>query len=195
MHRAFPIIDVVVRGEGELVLPEIALELLADRAVRPHPGLCYRDPTDSSRQVVVAEQPGSVSLEDLPTPTHDEYFERLGRASFGAELLGDVTLFYESARGCWWGEKSHCAFCGISDLSMSFRAKSPERVVAELTELAKRYGRLDFLFVDYILHRRYFAELLPRLRDAGLRTSRSSARRKQTYAATRFVSCQRPASP
>ena len=65
------------------------------------------------------------------------------------------------------GEKSHCAFCGISDLSMSFRAKSPERIVAELGELAERYGRLDFLFVDYILHRRYFEELLPRLRDAG----------------------------
>ena len=50
---------------------------------------------------------------------------------------------------------------------LSFRAKSPERVLAELSELAQSYGRLDFFFVDYILNRAYFDDLLPRLRDAG----------------------------
>jgi ribosomal peptide maturation radical SAM protein 1 len=101
----------------------------------------------------------------VPMPRYDEYFERLGRTSFGAGL--EVKLLYESARGCWWGERSHCAFCGISDLAMPFRAKSPERVVSELAELAERHGRLDFFFVDYILSRTYFEEVLPELRDAG----------------------------
>jgi ribosomal peptide maturation radical SAM protein 1 len=50
---------------------------------------------------------------------------------------------------------------------MSFRAKSPERVVEELVELAERHGTLDFFFVDYILNRTYFDDVLPRLRDAG----------------------------
>jgi ribosomal peptide maturation radical SAM protein 1 len=165
LHRAFPVIDVVVRGEGERVLPDLAGDLLASRPIRPRPGLCYR--TDDGTQVVVDEAHGDVPLDEVPTPRYDEYFDRLSRTSFGAQLLPEVTLFYESARGCWWGEKSHCAFCGISDLAMPFRAKSPARVVSELTELAQRYGRLEFFFVDYILNRTYFEEVLPLLRDAG----------------------------
>jgi ribosomal peptide maturation radical SAM protein 1 len=108
-----------------------------------------------------------VILDDVPTPRYDEYFERLSCTSFGAEMLPEVAIFYESARGCWWGEKSHCTFCGISDLAMPFRAKNPTRVVAELIELAERYGCLDFYFADYILSRAYFEEVLPRLRDEG----------------------------
>jgi ribosomal peptide maturation radical SAM protein 1 len=167
LHRAFPVIDVVVRGEGERVLPDLARDLLAGRPIRPRPGLCYRDPGDGGRQVVADEAPGDVPLDEVPTPRYDEYFERLARTSFGAGILPEVTLFYESARGCWWGERSHCTFCGISDLALSYRAKSPGRVVSELVELAQRYGRLEFLFVDYILNRTYFEEVLPPLRDAG----------------------------
>jgi ribosomal peptide maturation radical SAM protein 1 len=165
LHRAFPVVDVVVRGEGERVLPDLALDLLAGRPVRRQPGLCYRDPEDG-RQVVVPEAAGAVPLDEVPTPRYDEYFERLGNVSF-APRLRDVTILYESARGCWWGERSHCAFCGISDHALTFRAKSPERVLTELAELARRHGRLDFFFVDYILNRKYFEDLLPRLRDSG----------------------------
>ncbi len=167
LHRAFPVIDVVVRGEGEQVLPELALDLLSGRPVRPRPGLCFREPGADGAQVVVPEEPGSVPLDDVPTPRYDEYFERLRGTSFAPGIDRDLTILYESARGCWWGEKSHCAFCGISDHAMSFRAKSPDRVLEELAELARRHGRLDFFFVDYILNHAYFEDLLPRLRDAG----------------------------
>jgi ribosomal peptide maturation radical SAM protein 1 len=165
LQRAFPVVDVVVRGEGERVLPDLALDLLAGRPVRPQPGLCYREP--GGEPVVVPEAAHVVPLDEVPTPRYDEYFERLASTSFAPRVSRDVTLLYESARGCWWGERSHCAFCGISDHALSFRAKSPERVLDELAELAQRHGRLDFFFVDYILNRAYFEELLPRLRDAG----------------------------
>ena len=165
LQRAYPeLIDVVVRGEGEQVLPDLALDLLAGRPVRPRPGLCYRD---GGRQVVVPEEAGTVALDDVPTPRYDDYFERLAGTSFRDAVSDDVTLLYESARGCWWGQKSHCAFCGISDLAMPFRAKSPDRVVAELVDLAERHATLDFFFVDYILNRSYFDDVLPRLRDEG----------------------------
>ena len=164
LHRAYPVIDVVVRGEGEKVLPEVARAILAGEAIRPRPGLCYRE---DGRQIVVDEAPGDVALDEVPLPLYDEYFERLARTGLAEELLPQVTLFYESARGCWWGEKSHCSFCGISDLAMPFRSKSPDRVVSELVTLAERHGTNEFLFVDYILSRAYFEDVLPRLRDAG----------------------------
>ena len=74
---------------------------------------------------------------------------------------------YESARGCWWGARSHCTFCGVNGTSMAFRCKSASRVVEELTELARRYRRLDFEIVDNIIALEYFRDVLPRLKEAG----------------------------
>jgi ribosomal peptide maturation radical SAM protein 1 len=163
--RAFPEVDVVVRGEGEIVLPELLRDVLAGRAIRRQPGLCYRD---GDQIVIVPEADGpTVPMVDVPMPCYDEYFERLEGASFAADLMPSLTLFYEGSRGCWWGEKSQCTFCGISALTMPFRSKSSDRVVNELLELARRYQRLDFLVVDYIMDLRYLDDVMPRLRDAG----------------------------
>ena len=46
---------------------------------------------------------------------------------------------------------------------MSFRSKSPERVLAEIEELEERYGVSNFEVVDNILDMSYFKTLLPRL--------------------------------
>jgi ribosomal peptide maturation radical SAM protein 1 len=50
---------------------------------------------------------------------------------------------------------------------MAFRCKSASRVVEELTELARRYRRLDFEIVDNIIALEYFRDVLPRLKQAG----------------------------
>ena len=162
VQRAFPWVDAVVRGEGERVFPALVKDLLAGNPIRPQPGLCYRD---GDRAVAVAEAPGGVVMDEIPLPRYDEYFERLAQATFEPELRPRVTLLYESARGCWWGERSHCTFCGISALAMPFRSKRPELVVDELTVLTSRYATRNVLIVDYILDWRYFRDVLPRLRD------------------------------
>jgi len=164
LHRAFPWIDVVVRGEAETILPGLVTDLVSGAPLRPRPGLCYRE---GGRSIAVAGSAAPIALDDLPLPRFEEYFERLGKTSFAAELAPGVQLVYESARGCWWGAKSHCTFCGLNGNSMAFRSKSPERVVEELTTLARRYRQLNVQVVDNILDHRYFRELLPRLRDGG----------------------------
>lgn len=35
-------------------------------------------------------------------------------------------LVLEGARGCWWGEKHHCTFCGLNGSLMKFRSKPPK---------------------------------------------------------------------
>ena len=164
LHRAFPWVDAVVRGEGERVLPGLVKDLLAGGPCRPQPGLCYRD---GERSVAVPEGGDPVALDDVPVPRYDAYFARLAASPAAAEIRPRVTLLYESARGCWWGARSHCTFCGISDQALAFRSKRPERVVQELLELTARYDTPRVLVVDYILDRRYFREVLPHLRDAG----------------------------
>src|SRR6185295_2295091 len=81
-------------------------------------------------------------------------------------------FLFEMSRGCWWGEKSHCTFCGLNGLGMAFRRKSPERVLAELDWLVGRYGDRTKAAsaTDNILPPEYFQTLFPRLaeRDLGL---------------------------
>ena len=165
LHRSFPWVDVVVRGEAERTAPEVMRDLLAGEPLRPQPGLCYRV---GDRAFAIAEGGGPpIALDDLPLPNYDEYFDRLEKASCASQVNLEVRLLYESARGCWWGAKSHCTFCGLNGSTMAFRSKSPARVVDDLTTLAGRYRHLDFQVVDNILAVDYLREVLPRLRESG----------------------------
>ena len=164
--RSFPWVDVVVRGEAELVLPALVRDLLAKEPLHPQPGFCYRE---HGAEVIVPEAGAAVvPMDELPTPNYDEYFERLAKTSFAAELSTEVQIQYEASRGCWWGAKSPCTFCGLNGSSMQPRRKSPTRVVEELAALASRHGRLDFCLADTILHQDHLRDALPRLRDLGL---------------------------
>src|SRR6266542_2473957 len=163
--RAFPWVDVVVRGEAEPIVVEVMRDLLAGRSPRPSPGLCYRD----AGGLVVIDQAGGdeFQMDRLPIPDYSEYFERLAKTGFAPEILGEARLPFESARGCWWGAKSHCTFCGLNGSSMTFRSKSPARVLQEVETLVQRYGRLDLQAVDNIMDMRYLRDVLPHLRDRG----------------------------
>ena len=165
LHRAFPWVDVVVRGEAERILPDLVRDLAAGQPVRPQAGLCFRD---GPRVVTIPQTTGdSIAMDESPTPTFDEYFERLAKTSFQAELRPKLALAYETARGCWWGAKSHCTFCGINGSSMAFRSKSPARILEEVPSLARRYRVLNFDIVDAILDVRYLRDVLPQLRELG----------------------------
>ena len=118
LHRAFPWVDAVVRGEGERVLPGLVKDFLAGGPCRPQPGLCYRERRAARWPSPRAETRGR-ALDDVPLPRYDEYFARLRASPAAAELLPRVTLLYESARGCWWGARSHCTFCGISEQALA----------------------------------------------------------------------------
>src|SRR5262249_9714226 len=86
-------------------------------------------------------------------------------------LDGDTTkgsgpaLPHESSRGCWWGEKHHCTFCGLNGLGMAFREKSADVVAKELEMMFAKYPIRRVNMVDNIMPHKYFTSLLPRLRD------------------------------
>jgi ribosomal peptide maturation radical SAM protein 1 len=103
-------------------------------------------------------------LDALPTPDFTEYFQQraLLLPSHGAELP-KATLPYESSRGCWWGQKHHCTFCGLNGEGMVFREKSPDRVIEELRSLSRAYDAVGFSMTDNIMPHTYWKTLLPRL--------------------------------
>jgi ribosomal peptide maturation radical SAM protein 1 len=148
--RSVGCIDYAVIGEGDTAFPRLLSALASGADPGGIPGI-------ASRTGTTPPAPPNTALDELPVPDYGEYFARAGRLG----LPHDVWLPFESARGCWWGAKHHCVFCGLNGTTMSFRAKSPERVRTELAHQARRYGRFRFEAVDNILSPRYLTELFP----------------------------------
>jgi ribosomal peptide maturation radical SAM protein 1 len=70
----------------------------------------------------------------------------------------------ESSRGCWWGQKHHCVFCGIDDETLKYRSKNAEAVFELLSHMRDRYGEhVPMRFSDYIFPHNFFTDLLPKL--------------------------------
>jgi len=74
----------------------------------------------------------------------------------------DPVLLFETSRGCWWGERAHCTFCGLNGTTMGYRAMNPELALKQFDSLftyAPKVSRLEA--VDNILPREYLREVLP----------------------------------
>ncbi|PAY17823.1 hypothetical protein CKO51_19195 [Rhodopirellula sp. SM50] len=164
LFRRFPFIDAVVRGESEGVFPELIKQWQSGNSTSELPGICLRE-SDIQRINPTAAN-ASFTMADVPQPDYDEYFQRLSRHPLQPIIDPQIQLPVESSRGCWWGEKSHCTFCGLNGATMSFRSKPAEQFHDQLMDLSQRYRRLRFFSVDNILDMNYHRELLPRLAEA-----------------------------
>ncbi len=154
--RAFPWIDYVVVGEGEDVFPPLVRMILEGRPAPVPPGVAYR------KQSTVRFEPNPRLFADfqrMGPPDYEDYFRQL-QESEGVPSKGlDRILLYEGSRGCWWGEKHHCTFCGLNAQAMEFRSKSPDQVARELDELSSRYDCSRFRFVDNIIDLKHIEAL------------------------------------
>ncbi|MEL6342361.1 MAG: RiPP maturation radical SAM C-methyltransferase [Myxococcota bacterium] len=98
-------------------------------------------------------------MDALPTPTYRDYLNQVrGEPTLPGEAL---QLPIETSRGCWWGQKRHCTFCGVAE--MSYRYKSADRVIDELSVQLDSWPSRKVHTVDDIMPYRYFRTLLPRL--------------------------------
>ncbi len=160
LHERFPFVDYACSGEADRSFPLLvdAIRNSAE-AVASVPGIVYR--RDDGRSVCTPPAPPIQDLDALPVPDFFPYFEDLARSPSGTDLT--PVLLLETARGCWWGAKHHCTFCGLNGSSMAFRSKSAGRVMDEIHELYSRHGIGVFSVVDNILDMRFFTDLLPRL--------------------------------
>ncbi|KUJ68057.1 radical SAM protein [Streptomyces albus subsp. albus] len=164
VHRNFPFVDHVIRGEGEAAFPALLTALAEGAAdLSGVPGLCHRPAGGGSVANPMSGSPLPPAA--ILPPDYSGYFERL--AGSAARAWVEPKLVVEGARGCWWGEKHHCTFCGLNGSFMQFRSKSPEVFYQEITELARRHQVLDMYVVDNILDMNYLSTVLPRVIDAG----------------------------
>ncbi len=106
-------------------------------------------------------------MDALPLPDYSEYFQQFAHF-IGAALNKQPRLVYESSRGCWWGEKHHCTFCGLNGMTMALRQKSADKVIADLQVLTQAHPGIEVVMADNIMPHAYFQTLLPRLKEQEL---------------------------
>lgn len=157
--RTVDCVDYAVIGEADSAFPALLAALADGEDPGAVPGVARR--ADGAVHATPAAPPLQ-DLDELPAPDYTEYFER-------AEAVGllprsghrNVWIPFESARGCWWGAKHHCTFCGLNGTTMAFRSKSADRVLTELADQARAYHSFMFEAVDNILDMQYLKKMLP----------------------------------
>jgi ribosomal peptide maturation radical SAM protein 1 len=162
LHRSFPFIDYVFSGEADIAFPRLIEALREGQDVHPIPGLISRRDGNTSFADLHPERVRD--LDTLPYPDYDDYFEQ-ERQFLSAPGSGYVLM--ESSRGCWWGEKQHCTFCGLNGSSMQYRSKTARRALDEVLALTARYDTRRVEMVDNILDMRYFQDFFPELAARG----------------------------
>lgn len=158
LHRSFPWIDYICCGESDKSFPELVKAIQTGGSVKHIPGIIYREGVHS---ISTGPAQAIFDLDRLPIPDYDDYFNALKKSCLSSYIF--PVLLIENARGCWWGAKSQCTFCGLNGETMTFRSKSASRVVEEIRFLRDRYHITYFEAVDNIMDMRYFEELLPLL--------------------------------
>ncbi len=160
--RSFPWIDYICTGEGDHAVPAFLARFIRHNDPEPPQGILRQGFADELSVPRPVER-----MDDLPVPDFHDYFDALSASGIAGV---NPILTVQTARGCWWGEKHHCTFCGLNGEGMAYRSKSPERAVSELLELSETYGLRRVDFVDNILDTRYIRTLFPELirRDRGL---------------------------
>lgn len=164
MHRQYPFLDAVCQGEGDRAFPELLRRLGTGESLQGIDGMVVRT---QGRTIVPARSTDSVTdLDTLPRPDFDAFFDQ--HAALGLSERYPTAVVFETSRGCWWGAKQHCTFCGLNGVTMSYRAKSQARAFNELDWLVRRHGTRDVANADNILEMRYFDDFVPRLEASGL---------------------------
>lgn len=105
------------------------------------------DKTCSSRKKRATLHRELVDFEKIPCPDFDDYFVTTDRLGIPRKNL---TLPYETSRGCWWCEKKPCRMCGFYGVRHSFFLKPPEQVCRELQYLSDKYQITKIRMADLV---------------------------------------------
>jgi ribosomal peptide maturation radical SAM protein 1 len=142
-------IDYTFSGESENSFPEFLNCVLAGQLPRG--------------QVIDCEP--CMNLDEIPLPDYSDYYCQLDYFLPESQVLKsyNVLLPYETSRGCWWGERKQCNFCGLNGQTIKFRQKSPNKVISELKTMLRSHPTRKVVMVDNVIPGNYFETLLPRI--------------------------------
>lgn len=148
LAEIFPWIDHFFSGEADIAFPDFCATLL-EKGAADLPRIIHCPPLTDLRR--------------SPAPDFSDYFADLHALGDKLPAALPEALPVETSRGCWWGAKNHCTFCGLNGATMMFREKPAATALAEIDALEEQWGVGRFAVADNIMPLRYLAELLPPL--------------------------------
>ncbi|MEE4114219.1 MAG: radical SAM protein [Desulfobacteraceae bacterium] len=152
---AEPAVDLVLRGEGEVGLPALAMALTSGGNLSGVPGIVYRNPDGTLH---IGEPALCRDPDQLPVPAFD-----LVRRTF-YQRYGQESIVVTAGRGC----PLKCSYCATGAGSwMGFRKRSVAAVLRELraASAGRQVGFVDFEDENLAMDRRWFLELMEGIRD------------------------------
>ncbi|MCI0485939.1 MAG: RiPP maturation radical SAM C-methyltransferase [Blastocatellia bacterium] len=162
--RNCPQVDYLHCGDAELSFPDMVRRLYKGESLSGLRGIMRRD---NGEVIFEGRAPNFSDMNSTPVPDFDEYFYARKESRYeNYEGARETLLPIETARGCWWGMKNHCTFCGLNRSGMEFRAKDAANVIEQLEALSRRYGIFHFNAIDNILAPEYATDLFGRLAEA-----------------------------
>jgi len=171
--EAFPFLDAVCSGEGDISFVQFMERMVetGDPRQSQTQGITMQPQYGDELRLVSAFEGSEPvhEMDQLPYPNYDDYFQQFERYGF-SKTEPHTRFLFESSRGCWWGAKSHCTFCGLNGSTMAYRSKSADRALDELVYLSERYQAYTkkASAVDNIIDMQYFRDFLPMIRDRKL---------------------------
>ena len=159
--RLFPFVDWVFTGEGDLAFPQAVAKWQKGESPEGIPGVRHR----REGRIVDQGMGESPDMDGLPYPDFSDYFAALNRWAPDQVLQAPISL--EFSRGCWWGKKSQCIFCGLNCQSLRYRSKSARRAEDEIKSLVERYRTGKVILTDSVVTMSYFKTLFPALAEWG----------------------------
>ncbi len=131
--RAYPFIDLVVRGEAEQTLPDLVDALARQSSLAAVPGITFRRNEDGET-VRTPDAPLVLDLDALPFPAFHLFPDVRFCRHFPLEL----------GRGCPFA----CTFCSTNDFfRRRFRLKTPAQMIADMRRVKHTYGINSFELV------------------------------------------------
>ena len=165
----FYFVNYIVRGEGELTLPELIDKLEQGKLseIKDIRGVTYRKKTKSSNQNTVQndviihnpDRPAIANLDDVPIPSRKfinmkNYYSKLNKRN----PLGVII----TSRGCPYS----CTFCSrLSDDFRKYRVRSTDNVLEEVREIYHAGAKsLDVYDETFTVYKKRCIEILKQMK-------------------------------
>jgi anaerobic magnesium-protoporphyrin IX monomethyl ester cyclase len=160
-------LDVVVAGEGEETIAEVARAVKQRRPLSETGGIAYRDRA-AGRVVTMPRRPRIREIDAVPRPAWhlfplEKYFDN--EISYGIAYGRSLPIF--ATRGCPYV----CTFCSSPQMwGVKYSMRDPSDVIDEIKFLNREYGvtNIDFYDLTAIIRKQWILEFCRLLKDNDL---------------------------
>ncbi|MFL6313368.1 MAG: RiPP maturation radical SAM C-methyltransferase [Terriglobales bacterium] len=157
-----PEVDFVFSGPALKSFPEFLKHKLANDEEKCHAVKGVFSRQNVSREIPQAQTVGEeIEVGKYASFDYSEFLDLTERTP-GAKLK--PTIMFETSRGCWWGQRAHCTFCGLNGTIMAYKAMPVAKALEQFHHLFQYAGRCkNFQATDNIMPKEYIAQVFGQL--------------------------------